>query len=93
MLDNVYSVLESLDVSHFANFVLVGDFNVDFYNSCHPSHSRLDAIISSFSFVQVVTDPTHTDANGRSSLIGLILLSSRKTCQLFSDPTSRKIHS
>ena len=33
--DNLYSVFESFNPSLFHNFVIVGDFNVDF---CNPSH-------------------------------------------------------
>lgn len=76
VLDSLFSVLESLDPSYFSNFVLIGDFNIDYNNSLHPLRQRLDTIISSFSLVQVVADPTHTDSNGRSSLIDLALLSS-----------------
>ena len=76
VLDSLFSVLESLDSSHFSNFVLIGDFNIDYNNSLHPLRQRLDTIISSFSLAQVVADPTHTDSNGRTSLIDLALLSS-----------------
>ena len=75
VLDNLFSVLESLEPSYFSNFVLIGDFNIDYNNSFHPLRQRLDTIASSFSFVQVVADPTHTDSNGRSSLIDLALVS------------------
>ena len=56
--------------------MLIGDFNIDYNNSLHPLRQRLDTIISRFSFVQVVADPTHTDSNGQSSLIDVALLSS-----------------
>jgi len=72
VLDNLFSVLESLEPSYFSNFVLIGDFDIDYNNSLYPLRQRLD---TSFSFVQVVADPTHTDSNGRSSLIDLALMS------------------
>ena len=75
VLDNLFSVLESLEPSYFSNFVLIGDFNIDYNNSLHPLRQCLDTIVSSFSFVQVVADPTHTASNGRSSLIDLALMS------------------
>ena len=58
VLDNLFSVLESLEPSYFSNFVLIGDFNIDYNSSFHPLRQRLDTIVSSFSFVQVVADPT-----------------------------------
>ena len=36
-LDNFYTALEGLDPSYFSNFVLLGDFNIDFYNPIAPS--------------------------------------------------------
>ena len=35
-VDVLYSVLESLDVNILSNFILIGDFNIDFCNSHHP---------------------------------------------------------
>jgi len=57
--DNLYSILESFNPSLFRNFVLVGDFNVDFCNSSHILYQKLLTILSSFSLTQVVPSPTH----------------------------------
>ena len=47
-LDILYSTLESLDVSFLSSFVLLGDFNIDFYNTGHPLFSKLDNISNDF---------------------------------------------
>ena len=63
--------------SLFCNFVLVGDFNVDFCNSSHILYQKLLTILSSFSLTQVVPSPTHTTScTGKSTLIDLALVSS-----------------
>ena len=36
VMDNLFSVLESLDSSYFSNFVLLGDFNIDFVTPSTP---------------------------------------------------------
>ena len=35
-LDDLYSIFESLDISVFSSFILLGDFNIDFCNHHHP---------------------------------------------------------
>ena len=35
-LDDLYSVIENLDVSILSSFVLLGDFNIDFCKQNHP---------------------------------------------------------
>ena len=40
-LDVLYSILESLDVRFSSSFILLGDFNVDFYNHQHPLFHKL----------------------------------------------------
>ena len=47
--DNLYSVFESFNPSLFHNFVIVGDFNVDFCNASHVLYQKLLTILSSFS--------------------------------------------
>ena len=75
-LDNLYNSLESVHPSYFSNFVLVGDFNIDFCNPSHILYQRLLTILSSFSLTQVVPSPTHTSSTGKSTLIDLALVSS-----------------
>ena len=75
-LDILYSTLESLDVSFLSSFVLLGDFNIDFYNTGHPLFSKLDNMSNDFLLSQVVEQPTRTNPHSNySSLIDLVLLS------------------
>ena len=53
----------------FSNFVLLGDFNVNFYNSSHRFFSNLCNILDCFSLSQVVPEPTHISPLGSTSLI------------------------
>jgi len=49
VLDTLFSTLCSLDaIREFANFIMVGDFNVDVSNHNHPLFSKLFPITSSF---------------------------------------------
>ena len=73
-LDVLYSILESLDVRILSSFVLLGDFNVDFYNHQHPLFYKLPRILHSFVPTQVVPEPTHINPSS-STLIDLALLS------------------
>ena len=83
-LDNLYNSLESVHPSYFSNFVLVGDFNIDFCNPSHILYQRLLTILSSFSLTQVVPSPTHTSSTGKSTLIDLALVSSAYAANGFS---------
>ena len=40
--DNFCTTLHSLDPVLFSNFVLLGDFNINFYNPNHPLYSNTD---------------------------------------------------
>ena len=72
--DNFCTILHSLDPALLSNFVLLGDFNMDFYNPHHPLYPRLTTLMSTFSLTQVVSQHTHFGPHGRS-LIDLVLLS------------------
>ena len=56
------------------SFVLLGDFNVNFFDNSHPLYSKLLLISTSLSLVQVVSEPTRLSHNS-CSLIDLIYLS------------------
>ena len=75
VLDDLYSILESLYISVFSSFVLLGDFNINFYNQQHPLFCKLSTILHNFVLKQVITQPTHFSSSGNSSLIDLVLLS------------------
>ena len=71
-LDNLYSTFESLDISIFSSFILLGDFNIDFCNHHHPLFSKF---LQSFVLTQVVPWPTHFNSSSSSTHIDLVLLS------------------
>ena len=51
--DYLYGVLCSIDISLFSNFLLLGDFNIDFLAQNHPLFSKLVCITSSFYFTRL----------------------------------------
>ena len=54
IFDSLCEALFSVDISHFSNFLLLGDFNVDFNNpSCH-LYSHVSNLMNTFSLSQVV---------------------------------------
>ena len=59
----------------FSTFILLGDFNVNFFNSENSLFLYLNDIFSIFSLQQVVSSFTHINQNGPNSLIDLVLLS------------------
>ena len=73
--DCLYDVLCTLDISLFSNFLLLGDFNVDFSSHSHPLFSKLVCITSSFLLHQVVNHPTHFSYSGVPSTIDLRFVS------------------
>ena len=81
IFDNLFSVLEQLDPSLFLNFVLIGDFNVNFLNPQHFLYHQLSCILSSFNLTQVVPQPTHVSTSGGATLIDLVLLSNPQQLQ------------
>lgn len=76
-LDDAYVVHYFVNMFLFFSHVLVfGDFNVDFLNAIHPLSSKLCNIFDSFSFVQLVSQPTHVASSGSATLIDLVPSSS-----------------
>ena len=65
-INNLHLVFESLDPRIFSNFVLIGDFNINFCNPHHPLFNSLSDILSSFLLTQVVTQCTHCSHSGTS---------------------------
>ena len=45
---------------YLSNFVIVGNFNVDFTTSTHPLYAHLSDPMTSFCLSQIVDSPTHT---------------------------------
>ena len=74
VLDNVNHVLCTMDHTLFPNFVLLGDFNIDYNNTSHPFHHHLLGFMSTLCLTQVVSEPTRLSSHS-STLIDLVLLS------------------
>ena len=75
VLDNFYTVLEGLDPSYFSNFVLLGDFNIDFYNPHSHQHCKLTDVMHAFSLTQAVGEALHTTPTGKETMIDWALVS------------------
>ena len=54
VLDSFQSYLESLSIHQYTNFILLGDFNIDFCNPFTPLCSRLKSLCHLFSLTQIV---------------------------------------
>ena len=60
VLDDLLTVLYShVNISLFSNFILLGDFNVNFLDPQHPLFRKLQLLASSLCLSQVVTEPTY----------------------------------
>ena len=73
--DTLFEAIASLNIVNYFNFLLLGDFNINFCDSSHPLYSRLINLCNSFMLTQVVSEPTHETPSGVKSLIDLIFLS------------------
>ena len=58
-----------------ANFILLGDFNINFFDTSHTLFSKLYLVSNSLSLTQIVSVPTHFSPTC-SSLIDLVFMSS-----------------
>ena len=73
IFDELFSVLcNHVDVSLFNNFVLIGDFNINFLVPCSTLSHKLLSV--TFILTQVVTEPTRI--SNTNTLIDLVFLSS-----------------
>jgi len=63
IFDTLCDTLLSIDHAYFSNFVILGDFNVNFEPS-HHLYSHLSDFMTSFSLTQVVDSPTHFSPSG-----------------------------
>ena len=75
IFDTLFSYLESIGACHFNNFVLLGDFNINYDNPSHPMFSNLCTISSLYCLTQVVTGPTHVHHDDSKSTIDLVFVS------------------
>ena len=75
IFDSLCEALLTVDTSHFSNFVLIGDFNVNLLCESSPLFSYICNLINSFTLTQVVDSPTHFTSENHCSLIDLIFVS------------------
>ena len=73
---SIFVMLYLLPIDHacFSNFVILGDFDVNFEPS-HHLYSHLLDFMTSFSLTQVVDSPTHFSPSGQPSCIDLVFVS------------------
>ena len=76
LLDSLFTTLCNLNVSVFSNFILLGDFNIDYFCTQSSLFSKLSLISSSIDLTQVVSEPTRV-SDHTCTLIDLIFVSSR----------------
>ena len=69
VLDELGEYFESIDITQFANIVVVGDFNIDMSSNSHTLYRKLHILMSTYS---LVNDYTHFHHNGTSSTIDLL---------------------
>ena len=75
IFDNLFSYLDFINVCSLNNFILLGDFNVNFDNPCHPMYSSLCNLTTLYCLYQSVTGPTHVHHDGSESTIDLVFVS------------------
>ena len=82
IFDTFFNVLCSFDSSLFSNLVLLGDFNVNYFdtNSSLYMYVSLHRVTSSFDFSQVVWGPTKEGCSGSSTLVDLVFVSNSALC-------------
>ena len=71
VFDNLCTALQSLNPSVYNSFVLLGDFNVNYFCTHSPLYARLSDCLSPFSLSQLVSSATHKCPSGTTSLIDL----------------------
>ena len=76
VLDDLCTCFETVDITQFANVVVVGHFNIDMSSSSHPLYHKLYSMMSTYSISQMVNGHTHVHHNGTSSTIDLLFTSS-----------------
>ena len=67
-------MLHLLNPFQFSNFLILGDFNVNFLDRKSYLFSYVRDVLDSFSFSQIVPSFTHVSPSGTKSLIDLVLL-------------------
>ena len=77
VLDNLLTVLCTyVNPVLLSNFILLGDFNVNYFDTSHSLFSKLLLVSNSLALTQVVSDAIAHYSSNSNSLIDLIFLSS-----------------
>ena len=69
IFDSLFETLITVDQSYFSNFVLLGDFNINYFCITHPLYHHLCNLENSFSLTQVVDSPTRFSSSLSSDLL------------------------
>ena len=78
ILDNLLTALcTHINPPLLTDLIILGDFNVNYFDTSHPLFSKLLSVSNSLTLTQVVSIPTHYSSNS-NSLIDLVFLSSPK---------------
>ena len=81
VLSTLTSVLQTLPPSMFSNFLLLGDFNVNYFDTSSTAFCQLDNLLSSFNLFQVVQEPTRIATSGNATLIDLAPVSKKNVVE------------
>ena len=68
VLDSLQSYLESLSIHQYTNFILLGDFNIDFCNHISCLFLKLQSLCHLFALMQIVKEPTRIQHDGSTSV-------------------------
>ena len=75
IFDTLLNYLESINAGQLSNFIILGDFNVNYANTSHPLYSNLCSLSSPYCLTQVVAGPTREHHNGTTFTIDLVFMS------------------
>ena len=75
VMESLFTILCNLNVSVFSHFYFMGDFNINYFCTSHPSYCNLTFVVSSFNLTQIVPEPMRI-TNCSATLIDLIFASS-----------------
>ena len=81
IFDNLCTTLQIINPAQFYNFILLGNFNVNFCNTDHFLLSHMQDILLNFSLSQVVSSYTYISSSGNPSLIDLAMMTNPEELQ------------
>ena len=78
IFDTLFNYFESIDAGQLSNFILLGDFNVNYANTSNPMYHNLCTLPFLYCLTQAITGPTH-EHDGTTSTIDLVFMSEPST--------------